>query len=160
MSEADARAVVELNLFGAMNCSRAALPDMIAAQHGKIINIVSEAGRQGEPRRAAYSGAKAGMMGFAKALAREYGRDCINVNIVALGAVSHEGILDGATAPSSTPENNERLKKMLNAYPLGRGLNRLAIPDDVAGIVCLLASDRAAFITGQSIGVNGGFVML
>ena len=77
-----------------------------------------------------------------------------------LGAVSHEGIKDGALAPSSTPENNERLAKMLKAYPISRGLNRLARPEDVSGMVAFLASDRAAFITGQSIGVSGGYTML
>ncbi len=100
------------------------------------------------------------MLGFAKAIAQEHGRDCINVNVVALGAVSHEGIKEGALHPDATPENNERLARMLNAYPIGRGLQRLARPEDVSGMVCLLASDRAAYITGQSIGVSGGFVML
>jgi NAD(P)-dependent dehydrogenase (short-subunit alcohol dehydrogenase family) len=106
-----------------------------------------------------YSGAKAAMLGFAKAIAREHGGDCINVNVIALGAVSHEGIREGALSPEATPENNERLGKMLNAYPVSRGLRRLARPEDVSGMVCLLASDRAAYITGQSIGISGGFVM-
>ena len=132
----------------------------VERRHGKIVSIMSEAGRVGEAHLAVYSGAKAAILGFSKAIAQEHGRDCINVNVIALGAVSHEGIKDGALAPSSTPENNERLAKMLKAYPISRGLNRLARPEDVSGMVAFLASDRAAFITGQSIGVSGGYTML
>ncbi|MDM0025255.1 SDR family NAD(P)-dependent oxidoreductase [Variovorax saccharolyticus] len=152
--------IIGLNFYGMMNCCKAVLPGMKERRHGKIVNIMSEAGRAGEARLAVYSGAKAAMLGFAKAIAQEHGRDCINVNVIALGAVSHEGIKEGALNPASTPENNERLGKMINAYPIGRGLQRLARPEDVSGMVCLLASDRAAYITGQSIGISGGFVML
>lgn len=151
--------IVDLNVFAMMYCCKAVLAGMKTRRHGKIINIMSEAGRVGEARLAVYSGAKAAMLGFAKAIAREHAPDCINVNVIALGAVSHEGIREGALASDSTPENNERLRKMLNAYPISRGLQRLANPQDVSGMVCLLASDRAAFITGQSIGISGGFVM-
>jgi len=151
--------IVDLNVFAMMYCCKAVLPGMKQRRHGKIINVMSEAGRVGEARLAVYSGAKAAMLGFAKAIAREHGTDCINVNVIALGAVSHEGIREGALSPEATPENNERLGKMINAYPMSRGLRRLARPEDVSGMVCLLASDRAAYITGQSIGISGGFVM-
>lgn len=127
---------------------------------GWIISIMSEAGRLGEARMAVYSGAKAAMLGFSKALAREHGRDRINVNVIALGAVSHEGIRSGALSPSATPENDERLAKMLNAYPIARGLKRLCRPEDISGMVAFLASERAAYVTGQSIGVSGGFAMI
>ncbi|WP_431283594.1 SDR family NAD(P)-dependent oxidoreductase [Humitalea sp. 24SJ18S-53] len=151
---------VELNVYGTMYCCRAVLPGMVAQRWGKIISIASEAGRVGEPRLAAYSGAKAAIIGLSKALAKEHGRDCINVNVVVLGAVAHEGIAPGnATSADATPETNERLKKMLNAYPVSRGLGRLSRPDDVSGIVAFLASDRAVFITGQHIGASGGYAM-
>lgn len=151
---------VELNVYGTMYCCRAVLPDMAAQRWGRIISIASEAGRVGEARLAPYSGAKAAIIGLSKALAKEHGRDCINVNVVVLGAVSHEGIAPGqATSPDATPENNERLRKMLNAYPVSRGLGRLSRPDDISGIVAFLASDRAAFITGQHIGASGGYAM-
>ena len=160
MPVADAEKVVAINLSGTMNCVRAALPGMIAAGGGKIVSIISEAGRQGEYGLAAYSGGKAGISGFSKAIALEHGRDRININMVALGAVAHEGIKSGAaTALDATPENNPRLAKMLKAYPIARGLNRLARPEDVSGAVCFLASTRADFITGQTLGVSGGFVM-
>jgi len=156
----DWKEIVDLNVYGMLHCCKAVLPGMVERRHGKIVSIMSEAGRVGEAHLAVYSGAKAAILGFSKAIAQEHGRDCINVNVIALGAVSHEGIKDGALAPSATPENNERLAKMLKAYPISRGLNRLAKPEDVSGMVAFLASDRAAFITGQSIGVSGGYTML
>jgi 3-oxoacyl-[acyl-carrier protein] reductase len=156
----DWKQVVDLNMYGMMHCCHAVLPGMRAKKHGKIISIMSEAGRIGEARLAVYSGAKAAMLGFSKAIAREHGRDCINVNVIALGAVSHEGIAQGPLNPSATPETDERLAKMLGAYPIARGLGRLCRPEDVSGLVTFLASDRAAYITGQSVGVSGGFAML
>ncbi|TWO68474.1 SDR family NAD(P)-dependent oxidoreductase [Caenimonas sedimenti] len=152
--------ILALNVWGMLHCCHAVLPGMRERRWGKIVNIMSEAGRAGEARLAVYSGAKAAMLGFAKAIAQEHGRDCINVNTIALGAVSHEGIKKGPLSPEATPETDERLGKMLGAYPIARGLRRLSRPDDVAPLVCLLASDRAAYITGQSIGVSGGYVML
>lgn len=152
--------ILALNIWGTLHCCHAVLPGMRERRWGRIINIMSEAGRAGEARLAVYSGAKAALLGFGKAIAQEHGRDCINVNTVALGAVSHEGIRSGPLSPSATVENDERLGKMINAYPVGRGLGRLSRPEDVAPIVCLLASDCAAYITGQSIGVSGGYYML
>ncbi len=156
----DWRKVVDLNVYGVMYCSRAVLPGMREKGGGKIVSIMSEAGRVGEAGLAVYSGAKAAILGFSKAIAREHGRDRINVNVVALGAVSHEGIANGALHPDSTPENDERLKKMLRAYPISRGLGRLCRPEDVSGAVLYLSSDKAAFITGQSLGVSGGYAMI
>lgn len=156
----DWQKILALNIWGMLHCCYAVLPGMRERRWGRIVNIMSEAGRAGEARLAVYSGAKAAMLGFAKAIAQEHGRDCINVNNVALGAVSHEGIKAGPLSPQATPENDERLAKMLTAYPIARGLQRLSRPEDVAPIVCLLASDRAAYITGQSIGVSGGYYML
>jgi len=152
--------IIDLNVYGTLNCCHRVIPGMRAKKSGKIISIMSEAGRIGEARLAVYGGAKAAILGFSKSIARELGRDCINVNVVSLGAVSHEGIKSGPLAPDATPETNERLGKMLNAYPIARGLQRLGRPEDVSGIVMLLASDRGAFITGQSIGVSGGYAMI
>ncbi|MDM8011936.1 MAG: SDR family oxidoreductase [Parasphingorhabdus sp.] len=151
--------IIGLNVYGTMNCCRAALPGMIAAKSGRIINIISEAARAGEAMMAVYSGAKGAIASFGRALAREHGRDRITVNMVALGAVSHEGIKDGPLHVDATPENNELLRKMLSAYPAAKGLNRLGRPEDVAPAVAFLASDHSAFITGQTLGVSGGFVM-
>lgn len=156
----DWRKVVDLNVYGTMNCCRAVLPGMKECRRGSIVSIMSEAGRVGEARLAVYSGAKAAILGFSKALAREHGQDCVNVNVVALGAVSHEGIKSGPLNPSATIENDPLLAKMLNAYPISKGRGRLSRADDVASTVAFLASERAAFITGQSIGVSGGFTMI
>ena len=158
-SLADQHAFVDLNVHGTLHCCRAALGAMVAKRRGRIINLISEAGRAGEARLAVYSAAKAAILGLTMALAREHGRDCINVNAVALGAVSHEGIVEGPLRVDATPAQDERLARMIEAYPIGKGLGRLGRPEDVAALVAFLASDRAQFITGQSIGVSGGFHM-
>jgi len=152
--------VINLNLYGTMYCCQAVLPGMVERKHGRIVNIISEAGRIGEANFAVYSGAKAAIAGFGKALAREHGRHAITVNAVALGAVSHEGIKDGPLHVDATPQNNELLGKMLSLYPVSKGAGRLSRPEDVAGIVAFLASDRALFITGQTVGASGGYVMI
>lgn len=160
MPQEDWRSVVDLNVYGVMNCCRAVMPGMVDAGGGKVISIISEAGRIGEAGLAVYSGAKAAIFGFTKALAREHGRDRINVNCVALGATAHEGIAEGALSLAATVENNSRLPKMLGVYPIGKGLGRVGRPEDVSGMVAFLASDRAAFITGQCVGVSGGYAMV
>jgi 3-oxoacyl-[acyl-carrier protein] reductase len=160
MPVADWAKIVNLNVYGTMHCCRAVLPGMVERKSGRIVNIISEAGRIGEANMAVYSGAKAAIAGFAKALAREHGRHAITVNSVALGAVSHEGIKDGPLSINATVENNEHLGKMLNAYPISKGVGRLSRPSDVSGLVAFLASDRALFITGQTIGASGGFTMI
>jgi 2-hydroxycyclohexanecarboxyl-CoA dehydrogenase len=116
-----------------MNCCRAVLPGMVERKGGRIVNIISEAGRIGEANMAVYSGAKAAIAGFGKALAREHGRHAITVNSVALGAVSHAGIKDGPLNIHATVENDERLGKMLNVYPISKGVGRLSRPEDISG---------------------------
>ncbi|MBW1785048.1 MAG: SDR family NAD(P)-dependent oxidoreductase [Deltaproteobacteria bacterium] len=150
---------IGLNTYGSLNCTRAVIESMIERKEGKIIGIISEAGRTGETHLAVYSGAKAGILGFSKGLAREVGKYCINVNCVAIGATAHEGtkpILN----PDATPETDEILSKMLKVYPIGRGLGRIGRPYDVAYAVAFLASSKAAFITGQCLSVSGGFSMV
>lgn len=152
--------IVNLNVFGTMYCCRAVLPGMVEVGGGRIVNIISEAGRVGEANMAVYSGAKGAIAAFGKALAREHGRDRITVNSVALGAVSHEGIKDGPLHSGATLANNDLLGKVLALYPIGKGLGRLARPDDVSAVVAFLASERAIFITGQTLGASGGFAMI
>jgi 3-oxoacyl-[acyl-carrier protein] reductase len=132
---------------------------MIERKQGKVISIISEAGRTGEANLAVYSGAKAGILGFTKALAREVGRYCINVNCIAIGATAHEGTKP-VLNPDATPETDERLNKMLKLYPIGRGLGRIGRPYDAAYAVAFLASPKAAYITGQCLSVSGGFSMV
>ncbi|MCW5236539.1 SDR family NAD(P)-dependent oxidoreductase [Verminephrobacter eiseniae] len=159
MPTADWAKIVNLNVYGTMNCCHSVLPGMVERNSGRIINIISEAGRIGEANMAVYSGAKAAMAGFGRALAREHGRHAITVNSVALGAVSHAGIKDGPLAIHASADSDERLGKMLKVYPIAQGAGRLARPEDISALVAFLASGRALFITGQTIGASGGFAM-
>jgi NAD(P)-dependent dehydrogenase (short-subunit alcohol dehydrogenase family) len=120
---------------------------MKGRRYGKVLNIVSDAGRVGEPYFTSYSAAKAGAIGFSKALAKEMGRNGINVNCIALGTTKTPLI-----EPFLTPEAE---KKMLKRYPLGR----LGLPADHAYLAAFLVSDRASWITGQCFPVNGGYSM-
>jgi len=137
-----------VNLFGTLHCTRELINHMIERKYGKVINIVSDAGRVGEAFQATYSAAKAAVMGFSKALAREVGVHGININCVSLGATKTPLIM-----PFITPEIEQRLIK---AYPL----RRLGLPQEPAALVIFLASDSAAWITGQVYSVNGGFSMI
>ncbi|MBN1691701.1 MAG: SDR family oxidoreductase [Dehalococcoidia bacterium] len=137
-----------VNLFGVLHCTREIINHMIERKYGKVINIVSDAGRVGQAYQATYSAAKAAVMGFSKALAREVGTHGININCVSLGATKTPLIM-----PFITPEIEQRLIK---AYPL----RRLGLPQEPAALVIFLASDSAAWITGQVYSVNGGFSMI
>lgn len=160
---------VGVNLYGTMNCTRAVIEHMIKQNSGKIVNIISDAGRVGEPRLASYSAGKAGIVGFTKALAKEVGRHCINVNCVSLGATPHPGLeerekaLIGAIGipPEQLEQEMERRRAaMVRVYPLARGLGRFGLPSDAANAVVFLASDAAAWITGQVLSVDGGYCMV
>ncbi|MEW6440527.1 MAG: SDR family NAD(P)-dependent oxidoreductase [bacterium] len=150
---------IDLNLYGCLNCTHAVLGSMIERKEGKIISIISDAGRIGEANMAVYSGAKGGVLAFSKALAKEVGEYRINVNCIAMGATAHEGIRNFLN-PDATPETDEILKKMLRAYPVGKGLGRIGRPADAGYAAAFLASPKACFITGQCISVNGGFTMV
>ncbi|MGD8859559.1 MAG: SDR family NAD(P)-dependent oxidoreductase [Myxococcales bacterium] len=149
------RRMIDLNMYGTMNCTHTVLQGMVERRYGKIVSVMSEAGRVGEAKLAVYSGAKAGIFGFSKAVAREVGKHRINVNVVALGAV------DAREQPYEELSENARARmdKMFRAYPIGRGLQRLSRASDVADAIAFLASDRAQYITGQVLGLSGGFAM-
>jgi 3-oxoacyl-[acyl-carrier protein] reductase len=134
------------NLYGVLNASRAVLEGMRQRSYGRIVTVISDAGRVGEARYVVYSAAKAGAAGFTRALARAVGRDGVNVNCVSLSAVR-------TPALNRLLGNPERVSKMLARYPLGR----LGEPEDAANMILFLASDAASWITGQTIPVNGGF---
>ncbi|GAB4113044.1 MAG: 3-oxoacyl-[acyl-carrier-protein] reductase [Roseiflexaceae bacterium] len=146
MKEADFDAVLDTNLRGAYLCSRAALRPLMKSKHGRIINISSVVGLMGNAGQANYSAAKAGLIGLTKAIAREMASRAITVNAIAPGYIDTE----------MTAGLGDDLKsKILENVPLGR----LGTPEDIAGTVCFLASDAAAYITGQTITVDGGMVM-
>jgi len=147
-----------VNLFGPLNCTKAVIEHMISRKYGKIVNTISDAGRVGEPRQTIYSAAKAGVIGFTKALTKEVGCYCINVSCVAPGATYTEATLGRFEERNKrTPEQKEREEAMYRVYPLARGLQRLGTPADVANAVVFLASDRAEWITGQLLSVSGGY---
>jgi NAD(P)-dependent dehydrogenase (short-subunit alcohol dehydrogenase family) len=137
-----------VNLFGVMHCTRAVLPGMIDRQGGRIVTIISDAGRYGDMHLAPYAAAKAGAAGFSRTVAREVGRYNITVNCVSLATIETPAI--GA---SGTTQADEDLAKQLRYYVI----RRKGQPDDVAGMVTFLASPLASWITGQTYAVNGGY---
>jgi 3-oxoacyl-[acyl-carrier protein] reductase len=134
------------NLYGVLNCTRHALPGMIAGRYGRVVTVISDAGRVGEGHLAVYSGAKAGAAGFMRAIAKATGRFGITANCIALG---------GTRTPGVQPllPDEESLKKALGQYVI----RRLGEPDDAANLILFLASDAASWITGQTYPVNGGY---
>lgn len=145
---ADWEPYLQVNLYGTMHCARAALPGMIAQGWGRIITIVSDAGRTGDTYLAAYSAAKAGAAGLSRALARENGRHGITVNNISLGTMRTPVTEAVWAAP-----DNEQAKMMMRSYVI----RRPGTPDDVAPLTVFLASDHASWITGQTYPLNGGF---
>lgn len=137
------------NLYGVLNVCRTATPLIIQrGKGGSIVNIISDAGRVGEPGLAVYSGAKAGVAGFSRALAKELGKHRIRVNCVSLSAIMTPGV----AAILSDPE---MLKRVTRAYPLGR----VGQPEDPANLVLFLASEAGSWITAQTYPVNGGYAI-
>ena len=136
--------------YGVMNCSRAVIGGMSERRWGRIVNIISDAGRVGEPRLAAYSMAKAGVIGFSKALAKESGRFCVTVNCVSPATTETEATVEWIRAQG---------EQIMRQYPLAKGLSRLGKPSDIANAVAFLASARSEWITGQVLSVNGGYSM-
>jgi 3-oxoacyl-[acyl-carrier protein] reductase len=156
--ESDWKIYIDLNMYGWLNCTHSFLKTMIQRRQGKILSVISEAGRVGEAGDMVYSGVKAGILGFTKALAKEVGKHCINVNCIALGATAHEAmkLLD----PAAKPETDDLLMKLLKSYPIGKGLGRIGRPSDAAAAAAFLVSEQASFITGQCLSVSGGYSMI
>ena len=147
MSVEDFRVVLETNLFGAFYAIKAVTRPMLKAKGGRIINITSVSGQAGQTGQANYSSAKAGLIGLTKATARELASRGITCNAVAPGFVLTELTQD-------LPQN---LQDQINAQtPLGR----FGTTEEIANAVAFLASDEAAFITGQVLAVDGGLVMM
>ncbi|CAG0946814.1 3-oxoacyl-[acyl-carrier protein] reductase [Anaerolineae bacterium] len=146
MPESDWDLVIATNLKSAYNCSKAALKPMMRQKYGRMVNITSVSGLSGNGGQTNYSASKAGLIGFTKSLAKEVGGRNITVNAVAPGFIP-------------TDLTNEILGKIqedaIKATPLGR----MGTVEDVAYAVAFLASDDAAFITGQVLSVDGGMVM-
>jgi len=136
--------VMGINLRGAFACAQEALPDMVKKGWGRVINITSIGGQWGGVNQVHYAVSKAGLIGLTKSLAKIYGRNGITANAVAPGLVK----TDMAACELETPAGQEKVKNI----PVGR----IATCAEVADAVCFLASDKAGYITGQTINVNGG----
>lgn len=140
---------VAVNLYGVMNCVQAVLPGMIDAGWGRIVNVVSDASRTAQSRMAAYGAAKAAAASFGRGIAHEVARHGITVNNVSLGTMRTE-----ATAAFwDDPDSEAQRAGMLADYMV----RRPGEPEDVAWMVAALVSPRAAWVTGQTIAVNGGY---
>lgn len=147
MEEADWDAVMNVNLKGVFNCSKAVIRPMMKQRYGRIVNITSVSGQAGQAGQTNYSASKAGVIGFTKALAREVASRQITVNAVAPGMIP----------TSLTNDLSDELKKtILSATPVGR----MGKPEEIAAAVVFLASEEAAYITGQVLGVDGGMAMM
>lgn len=146
MKEDQWQDIIETNLTSIYRLSRAVLRSMMKARKGRIINIASVVGLTGNPGQTNYSAAKAGMLGFTKSLAREIGSRNITVNSVAPGFIDTD-------MTRELPE--EQRAALISQIPL----NRLGNPEDIAAAVAFLASPSAAYITGETINVNGGMYM-
>ncbi len=144
ISDEQLESVISTNLIGAIKCSREAVKYMVSEHCGKIINISSIWGQVGASCEVIYSASKAGIIGLTKALAKEVAPSGITVNCIAPGVIATDMI------SCYTQEDIEALR---SETPLGR----IGTPEDIAKSVEFLISDRASFITGQIIGINGGF---
>lgn len=147
MAEKDWDNVLTTNLKSTFNCSKAAVRHMMRKRYGRIVNISSVAGQMGNPGQTNYSASKAGQIGFTKALAREVAARNITVNAVAPGYVDTD---INVNMPAEAKE------AILGLTPLGR----TGTPEEIAYAVAFLASDQAAYITGQVLAVDGGMAMM
>jgi NAD(P)-dependent dehydrogenase (short-subunit alcohol dehydrogenase family) len=141
--------VVDANLTGSFLCARAAYPALRATGHGRIVNIASMAGRATSTLGGVhYTTAKAGVLGLTRHLAREWARDGITVNAIS------PGIVDTPMVRGST--DAARMTQVLASIPMGR----LADASEIASLVCFLASDEAAYITGANVDIHGGELII
>ncbi|MEK6608227.1 MAG: 3-oxoacyl-ACP reductase family protein [Myxococcota bacterium] len=144
----DWRRTIEVNLSGSFNCARAASRHLLKArERGRIVNVTSVVGEQGNAGQASYASAKAGLIGLTKALARELAPRGITVNAVSPGFID--------TDMTAAHLQGEARAKLVAAIPLGR----VGVADDVAEAVAYLCSPAAAYVTGQVLRVNGGLYM-
>jgi 2-hydroxycyclohexanecarboxyl-CoA dehydrogenase len=146
---ADWDRVIQINLYGVLNTSRAVMPVMVQQGSGSVVNLASDAGRVGSSGEAVYSAAKGGVISFTKTMARELARHKITVNCVCPGPTDTPLF---ASVSGDSPAYREALIK---AIPF----RRLAEPTDLANAVAFLASPEAAYITGQTVSVSGGLTM-
>jgi 3-oxoacyl-[acyl-carrier protein] reductase len=146
MSEEDWDAVLNVNLKGTFNCTRAVVRHMAKQRYGKIVSIASVTGEMGNAGQVNYAASKAGVIGLTKTIAREFAQRGINVNAVA------PGFIQTPMTDVLTEKVKEELRRLIP-------MDRLGQPGDVAEAVLFLVSERSSYITGQVLNVNGGIYM-
>jgi 2-hydroxycyclohexanecarboxyl-CoA dehydrogenase len=144
--------IINLNYKGCLRMCRTLAPGMVDRRYGRVVNIASDAARVGSSMEAVYAGAKAAVVGFTKTLARELARYGVTANCVCPGPTDTPLLAEMIGAGAAGAQLIESIRR---AVPM----RRLAVPDDIAGAVAFLASDRAGFITGQTLSVSGGLTM-
>ncbi len=147
MSDDDWRRVIDVNLTGAFNCARAALKHMVRRRSGRIITIGSVVGYRGNPGQANYTASKSGLIGMTRSLALEVGSRGVTANVITPGYIETDMTLEVAETS---------LNAVREMIPAGR----LGTPEDVAEAVLFLCSDEAAYITGQTLPVDGGLALV
>lgn len=143
---ADWQPWLDTSLYGVFNCTRSVIGSMVSRRYGRVISVISDAGRVGDGSMPIYAAAKAGVAGFTRSLALASGRYGVTANCVSLAAMH-------TAATAYLTDDPEMLAKLLRPY----SIRRLGEPSDAAAAVLFLASDAAAWITGQTYPVNGGF---
>jgi 3-oxoacyl-[acyl-carrier protein] reductase len=147
MKDEEWEKVLQVNLTGTFRLTRAAMRGMMRRRHGRVINITSIVGVTGNPGQANYAAAKAGLIGMSKSLAQELASRAITVNCVAPGFIA---------TPMTDVLTDEQKKSLLGRVPA----DRLGMPEEIAAGVVYLASDEAAYVTGQTLHINGGMAMI
>jgi 2-hydroxycyclohexanecarboxyl-CoA dehydrogenase len=144
--------VIDINFKGPLRFTQLLLPGMVERRWGRIINIGSDAGRVGSSLESVYSGAKGGLIAFTKTIAREVARRNVTANVVCPGPTDTPMLQETMAAQDNA---DAVLKAMVKAVPM----RRLASPDEIASAVRFFASDRAGYVTGQTLSVSGGLTM-
>jgi len=158
LDDEDWAASIELNLLSAVRLCRALLPQMRARRWGRIVNVASRVGREPDPYFAAYAASKAALINFSKSLATGFSSDGVLTNCIVPGLIRSEAVDDAArrSAEATGRSVEEVFAATLAKRPIPAG--RIGEPDDVAGLVALLVSERGSWITGSCFTVDGGIV--
>ena len=144
--------LIDINLVGVLHMHHAVLPAMVERGAGRVVTVSSDAARVGSSGEAVYAACKAGVIAFAKTMAREHSRHGITFNVVCPGP-TETALLDTVTDAAANPE------KLREAFRRAIPMGRLGRPDDLTGAILFFASDDAAFVTGQVLSVSGGLTM-
>lgn len=154
--------MLDVHVKGTFLCTQAVIPDMVAANWGRVINTASVAGMVGGPQNAHYAAAKAAIIGFTRSLALEFARSGITVNAVAPGLIDNilpavQGTAEGSTVAGSI--SRTKAEQVMQFFLRRIPMRQLGRPIDIAYAHLYLASDEAAYVTGQVLSPNGGYVM-